>query len=123
MDQNKRRAEAFIEWFLAGLLIALVVMSIATKATAAPRKCFGRVVTTNGTAQSDLIVGKAGNDVIGLGRGKDQAIALSGSDRVCGGRGDDELYGGDGFDYVRGGRGFDICVDFEVVRGCEQTSP
>ena len=66
------------------------------------------MVTRNGTASNDTIVGNNGtNDVLnGLG-GNDLLNGLGGSDALNGGAGNDTLVGGVGADTLDGGAGFD----------------
>ena len=91
-----------------------------------------------GTPESDIIYGLGGNDIIEGRGGSDWISGGPGDDQIRGGRGDDiifgeeendfirggggidEIDGGSETDTIRGGKGKDICIEGEIVRGCEQ---
>jgi len=91
-----------------------------------------------GTPESDIIFGLGGNDIIEGRGGSDWISGGPGDDEIRGGRGDDIIFGEEGNDFIRGGggrdeidggsetdtikggKGKDICVEGEIVRGCEQ---
>ncbi|MEM7271174.1 MAG: SGNH/GDSL hydrolase family protein, partial [Pseudomonadota bacterium] len=71
----------------------------------------GEANALRGARGADLILGRDGDDSVGLARGRDVAIAGLGDDSVNGGRGGDLIAGGDGADLLIGGRGRDIIAD------------
>ncbi|MBI4228468.1 MAG: hypothetical protein HY693_01975 [Deltaproteobacteria bacterium] len=73
-----------------------------------------------GRGGSDWISGGPGDDVIRGGRGDDIIFGDEGNDFIRGGGGRDEIDGGSETDTIKGGKGKDICVEGEIVRGCEQ---
>ena len=62
---------------------------------------------TQGGAESDLIIGARGNDVLSAGGGNDRIESGAGRDTLFGDDGDDQLLGGSGNDYMFGANGDD----------------
>ena len=62
---------------------------------------------TQGGAESDLIIGARGNDVLSAGGGNDRIESGAGRDTLFGEDGDDQLLGGSGNDYMFGANGDD----------------
>src|SRR4051812_46566684 len=104
----------------AGLVVAVILGSLVLTGSsvgAGARMCLDRKATIVGTADSDVIYGTNGTDVIVGGRGADQIHGLGGDDFICGegardiltgGSGDDELSGGGAGDAIFGGSGDDF---------------
>lgn len=102
-------------------LMGGLVGSANTLAMAGGRKCTMKGTNAAevlaGTASSDRVCAKDGNDSIESlggndrvwgGKGNDTIEGDSGNDRVFGGAGNDTLEGNAGTDIVRGGRGDDV---------------
>ncbi|MEO9652445.1 MAG: calcium-binding protein [Roseobacter sp.] len=62
---------------------------------------------TNGTEESDLIIGSFGDDDVAANGGDDLVFGLFGDDLLTGGEGNDKIFGGFGDDTVEGGEGED----------------
>ncbi len=88
-------------------VLALVPVLAAVPSHAAAATCHGLIVTIQGTAGDDVIVGTPLPDVVSLGAGDDEFSDLGGSDVVCGAGGDDVLSGESGNDLLDGGPGND----------------
>jgi hypothetical protein len=69
------------------------------------------------------VIGRGGGDRLCGGRGKDRLKGGRGRDRLSGGPGGDVINGGGGRDRANGGPGVDLCLNVEVVRGCERQRP
>ncbi len=89
--------------------------SARTIAQLTPPECAGLgltaiVVGANGSGQSELILGTAGNDNLSGNGGVDCIVGGGGNDSLAGGNGKDILIGGPGDDYLDGGGGKgDVC--------------
>ena len=81
--------------------------TVATGASAAAPRCFGRPATLVGTPGNDTLRGTAGNDVIVGLAGHDRIDGRGGNHRICAGPGRDTLRGGPGSDRLDGGPGTD----------------
>ena len=77
---------------------------------------FGVLIGTKG---DDVIVGTDGPDHIVAGKGDDVICAGDGDDHINANHGDDIINAGNGRDKVHGGGGYDLCLDGEMVKGCE----
>jgi Ca2+-binding RTX toxin-like protein len=90
------------------IFLILVVVAIATPATAGPM-CDGLPVTgVGGTEDDDVIVLLAGNDQVDGFEGNDVICGNRGNDDILGGWGNDRLFGGPGSDVVRAWGGDDL---------------
>ncbi|GIH22310.1 hypothetical protein Aph01nite_06200 [Acrocarpospora phusangensis] len=89
------------------MLAALAVPAAPVYAAAAT--CQGQVITIQGTAAHESIIGTNGPDVIDGGPGHDDIVGLDGDDYICGGEGNDVVMGGKGDDKLSGGNGRDRC--------------
>jgi Ca2+-binding RTX toxin-like protein len=85
-----------------------------------PAECDGHIIPlwlvvvsgggwTDGTPDSDLILGTNGVDRARGREDDDCIVGGDGNDRLNGNTGDDIILGGDGKDKVTGGAGYDIC--------------
>lgn len=68
----------------------------------------GDNIFPGGDPDSDIIVGKSGDDTVEAGADRDLIFAGEGNDNVDGGAGDDTAFGGEGDDYVDGADGDDV---------------
>ena len=100
-----RRAIALL--VSASLLASLAAATVASPASAAKPKCFGKPATIVGTAKGEVIVGTAKADVIVALGGHDQVYGKGGNDTICGNAGHDIIYGGRGSDLIIGQVGHD----------------
>ncbi len=84
------------------------------------------VITANGTAANDLILGNANGNSMDGGLGNDCILGGAGDDNLLGNTGNDILLGGAGNDTLDGGAGTDTCYSgggTETYISCETTLP
>ena len=74
-----------------------------------------------GTGKFNGFLGLAGNDTLRGGAGPDNLFGSKGNDLLYGEDGNDWLDGGAGTDTLNGSTGYDVCVDGEILSGCDET--
>lgn len=109
----------------AGLVTALLLVSLVFSLVLATPAIAGRLNKIDGTANADRIRGTSASDRIRGEEGNDILRGWAGDDRLVGGPDDDVLVGGPGRDsYVCGGGEDVVVVDFSRLaehfgNGCE----
>jgi Ca2+-binding RTX toxin-like protein len=89
----------------------------------------GTVITVQGSAFGDVVVGTSGPDHLRGFGANDVLRGRGGSDTFSGGTGDDHLFGGPGTDLAGAGPGHDTCSSIERApvghssTGCETSRP
>ena len=86
------------------VVASLALMMPAAQALAT---CGGQTATIVGTGHRDVLHGTPADDVVWLGKGKDDFYGAGGDDIICGGNGRDTITGDAGEDVIYGGAGKD----------------